>query len=268
MNNSLLSRPMSAIGGMERRRGSGKRGSSERLRTRQDPCHYCPGWNKHKIVHSNLTWLRNTSHRHTHIQKHGHQQTHTCIHMHTHTRQNANHNTSWFCLHSLSANENIHGIREAKGIIQCCVCTLDSVSYGCCVCVCVYRGWAAVASASLVAKRAALPKLYLKPERTALWMGKGDHQNMDWTSGSEKPELGAPYTECACMPICAQHTNTPKERGKQIDGRPYGEDGSGLAWWARHRSATVSFSFRLRSKTCTSQSQPMLAENVTLSEAN
>lgn len=40
--------------------------------------------------------------------------------------------------------------------------------------------WVAVASASLVAKRAALPKLYLKSERTALWMGKGDSQNVDW----------------------------------------------------------------------------------------
>lgn len=82
----------------------------------------------------------------------------------------------------------------------------------------MYRGWAAVASASLVAKRAALPKLYLKPERTALWMGKSDQQNMDWIAGAEKPKLGAPHTVYAGVPICAQHTNTPKERGKQIDG--------------------------------------------------
>lgn len=74
----------------------------------------------------------------------------------------------------------------------------------------MYRGWAAVASASLVAKRAALPKLYLKPERTALWMGKGDWQNTEWIDGGVAPELGAPNAVCACMPICAQHTNNSK----------------------------------------------------------
>lgn len=73
------------------------------------------------------------------------------------------------------------------------MCVLESVSYRCCV----YLGWAAVALASLVAKRAALPKLYLKPERTALWMEKGGGDKT-W-SGAERgqePELGAPYATC------------------------------------------------------------------------
>lgn len=82
----------------------------------------------------------------------------------------------------------------------------------------MYRGCAAVASASLVAKRAAFPKLYLKPERTALWMGKGELQNMDWSYRGVELELGAPCDVCACMLICVQHKNTPKQRGKQIDG--------------------------------------------------
>lgn len=60
-------------------------------------------------------------------------------------------------------------VSRKQRIKSSAVCVPGSVSYRCCV----YRGWAAVASASLVAKRAALPKLYLKPERTALWMGKG-----------------------------------------------------------------------------------------------
>lgn len=50
-------------------------------------------------------------------------------------------------------------------------------------------GWAAVASVPLVAKRAALPKLYLKPERTALWTVKGDSQNVEWINRKDKPEL-------------------------------------------------------------------------------
>lgn len=69
------------------------------------------------------------------------------------------------------------------------------------MCVCVYRGWAAISSASLVAKRAALPKLYLKPERTALWMGKGERQNAGWSDGGVEPELGAPYT-VLCVHAC------------------------------------------------------------------
>lgn len=49
------------------------------------------------------------------------------------------------------------------------------------VIVCV-EGWAAVASVSPVAKRAALPELYLKPERTALWMRKGERENVERSS--------------------------------------------------------------------------------------
>lgn len=82
----------------------------------------------------------------------------------------------------------------------------------------MYRGWAAVASASLVAKRAALPKLYLKPARTALWMGKRELHNMDWSDRGLGPEMGAPCDVCACMLICVQCKNTLKQRGKQIDG--------------------------------------------------
>lgn len=80
----------------------------------------------------------------------------------------------------------------------------------------MYRGWAAVASASLVAKRAALPKLYLKPERTALWMGKGGGQETEWSNRGVEPELGAPYTVCVCLhaDMCSAYRYTKTEVNK------------------------------------------------------
>ena len=90
------------------------------------------------------------------------------------------------------------------------MCVLDSVSYRCCV----YRGWAAVASASLVAKRAALPKLYLKPERTALWMGKGGEQNTDRSIERRSGARAGSSLYCVCTHanMCSAYKYTKTER--------------------------------------------------------
>lgn len=88
---------------------------------------------------------------------------------------------------------------------------------------------------------------------------------MEETSQSQ----GAPYTVCARMLICVQHTNIPKQRGKQIDGEHYSKDGRAFSVHKpRVTARQYPFLFNLKVKTCLSQSQPMLTENVTLSEAN
>ena len=136
---------------------------------------------------------------HTDANRHTHAYTQTHSHTHTHTPDEMLTITHHDIVSLASLPMKISMVSgKAKGIIRCCVCVLDSVSYRCCV----YRGWAAVASASLVAKRAALPKLYLKPERTALWMGKGERQTVEWSDrGVEPAELGAPNT-CVCVFAC------------------------------------------------------------------
>lgn len=108
---------MSAIGEMEGRQGRWKRGSSERLRERtsQDPCQYCPARNKHKIVHGILTRLTNASHTHTDANRHTHAYTRTPHEMLTITHYD-------FVSLAFLPIKKIHDIREAKGIIQCCVC--------------------------------------------------------------------------------------------------------------------------------------------------
>lgn len=147
MNSSLLSRPMSAIGGMEGRQGRWKRGSRERLRTSQDPCRYCPARNKHQIVHGILTWLtdKKTSHGHTHGRK-------TDTHMHTHTHSLTPDEmltiTHYDIVSSASLpKKNIHGIRESKGYNPVmCVCwivfPIDAVCVcvHACACVCIGDG--------------------------------------------------------------------------------------------------------------------------------
>lgn len=129
-----------------------------------------------------------------------------------------------FCLLSCSAiKKSIHCIREADTItcvqnerFQEMLCV--RVRARVCMYVRVCGGWAAVASASLVAKRAALPELYLKPERTALWTGKGERQNPARSSrGAEPGQLRCARMH-ACL-VCVQHTNK-----KQIREGCYGKD--------------------------------------------
>lgn len=123
-----------------------KEGSGERLRSSQHPHECCPARTTHRSDRSILTWQNiHRSPTEANI--------HTCIQMHTPTRRKANHNTSW-CSLSLSVSKNIHCILKQRGVKSSTVCVLDSVTYRRCVCI---RGWAAVASASLVAKCASLP---------------------------------------------------------------------------------------------------------------